>query len=235
MHTNSSADVTMLSYSLSLILLAGGQGSRIGGSLPKQFLRYHGKPLALYSLEVLLSLPHMQCVVVCDSRYQDLFTPFEVTFALPGKERMLSVASGMQALTNPTDFVLVHDAARPFVKRDDILRLVETAHVHGAATLATPVSSTIKQADETLFVQKTLPRELLWEIQTPQMLKGSLLKEGLDLLLSQNRLVTDEMSIAEEMHHPVKLVPGDPMNFKVTTPKDLLLADLLFTSTRVSL
>ena len=217
-----------LKKTLSIILLAGGKGSRLASSIPKQFLTLGNKPIARYSLDIFLELPIPieEIVVVCEEQYQPLFDNSlkELQFATPGEQRQFSVLNGFKALTKPTDFVMIHDIARPFITQKDILVLFEEGSPVGAATLATPVTSTIKQACLNHFVSSTLPRESLWEIQTPQLLKYSLLKEGLEKLIKENLLVTDDVALAELLNHPVKLVKGDPLNFKITTTKDLLLA-----------
>lgn len=215
--------------SISVIFLAGGKGSRLGSAQPKQFISLHGKPLALHSFELLLELQVKEFVVVCEEEYRNLFTTSirPILFADPGKERMFSVFNGLTAFTQPVDCVLTHDAARPFLKRSDLLRLLDEGSSVGAATLASPIASTIKRADTKNFVIETLPRETLWDTQTPQLINHSILREGLTHLIREDRYVTDEMGVAETLLHPVKIIPGNPLNFKVTTMKDLVLAQIL--------
>lgn len=216
-------------HSLSLIFLAGGQGSRIPLDCPKQFLPLHGKPMARYSFDLFLGCPFKEFIVVCPEAYRDVFATSvrTISYAIPGHSRMLSVASGLDALTHPVDFILTHDAARPFLEKSDLIRLVNEGLSVGAATLATPLTSTIKRSNHQNLVIETLARDSLWETQTPQLIKYSLLKKGLDQLIKENLSVTDEMLIAEMQHHPVKLIPGNPRNFKITTMQDLLLAQML--------
>jgi 2-C-methyl-D-erythritol 4-phosphate cytidylyltransferase len=222
----------MSKKSLSLILLAGGQGSRLGSKEPKQFLSLAGKPMAFHSLESFInsSLPLKDIVIVCKAVYQDLFkNSFKepLLFASPGQERYLSVYQGFQALKAPVDYVMIHDSARPFISQKDLLVLFEEGEKTGAAALATPATSTIKQASKDHLVTSTLPRDLLWEMQTPQMLSYTLLKQGLDKAIEQQLCVTDDVSFAEMLQHPVKLVEGNPLNFKITTHKDFMIASYL--------
>jgi 2-C-methyl-D-erythritol 4-phosphate cytidylyltransferase len=220
-------------HSLSVILLAGGLGSRIPTAQPKQFTPLQGKPLAKHSFDVLLTVPVQEFVVVCPEEYQHVFasSTHSITFTAPGKERMFSLANGLKELKKPVDFILTHDAARPFLQQDDLSRLLTEGFAIGAATLASPMTSTIKRTNQEQFVIETLPREHLWDIQTPQLTRYSLLKEGLDLLLKGGLYVTDEMGIAERLSHPVKIIQGSALNFKVTTMKDLLLAQMVAAET----
>jgi 2-C-methyl-D-erythritol 4-phosphate cytidylyltransferase len=223
--------------SLSIILLAGGIGSRLGSKEPKQFLQLGTKPIARHSLDTFLesSLIIQEIIVVCEELYQSFFySPLkDLRFAKPGKERQLSVLNGFQALSTPVDFVMIHDTARPFITQKEILLLFEEGSKVGAATLATPVTSTIKKTDSNNFVTSTLPRDSLWEIQTPQLLSYHLLKEGLEKATKDDLIMTDDVSLAELLNHPVKLVKGNPLNFKITTQKDLILAHSLISANTV--
>jgi len=213
----------------SLIFLAGGQGSRLPLELPKQFFPLNGKPIARYSFDLFLEFPFQEYVVVCAQEFQEIFhnSSKEILYASPGQERMFSLMHGLLALKKPVDFILAHDAARPFLDKTDLTKLLEERFSVQAAALATPMTSTIKRTNAQQRVIETLPRESLWEIQTPQLIHRSLLEEGLKQILQENSVVTDEMCIAEKMGYPVKLLSGNPLNFKITTMKDLLLAQTL--------
>ena len=221
----------MSKKNLSIILLAGGQGTRMGNSTPKQFLPLNGKPLALYSFDFFtqIDLPIQEIVVVCEPKYQLLFThPFyKIVFAKPGTTRQYSVMHGFEALSQNTDFIMIHDSARPFLQEEDVKNLFEEALKIGAATLAYPISTTIKQTNTENIVTCTLDRNFLWEIQTPQCLKSSLLKSGFKKILEENLLVTDDVSLAELQNHPVKILKSNPQNFKITTPLDFKLAEVI--------
>lgn len=216
---------------LTLIFLAGGKGLRLGSSIPKQFLPLKNKPIALHGLEKFLSLSSLQeIIIVCDPSYQTIFSPISplIHFALPGKTRALSVLNGFNSIAKPSKWILIHDAARPFVEEKDIMNLIKEGMDTGAATLASPVTSTIKQVNEDLLVQSTLDRKHLWDIQTPQFLSRSLLEMGLDHMIKKRLTdITDDTSLAELLSHPVKIVPASPLNFKITTAKDLALAEHL--------
>ncbi len=217
---------------VSAILLAGGQGARMRHATPKQYLPLKGLPLILYSFRTLQKNPEIQeIVVVCESHWQEIFlqepSKKPVRFALPGKERQDSVRHGFQALSSDCHFACIHDGARPLLSTEELSSVICAGKSHGAATLAVPVKMTIKESTEALFVKKTLPRSSLWEIQTPQVLSYPLLKEGLERAAQEKWAVTDDVSLAELLGYPVKLVPGSYENIKITTPEDLALAEIL--------
>lgn len=216
---------------ISAILLSGGKGTRMGEGIPKQYLSLCNKPVILRSLEALLTFPSWnEIVVVCEPEYQDLFSDYKtipIIFALPGKTRQDSLFSGFDALRNPPQWICIHDGARPLLKKKELSDVITAGKTYGAATLAAPTSSTIKESDEHLFVKKTLDREKLWDIQTPQVLTSDLLQRGREYISEKNIIITDDVSLAEVLKHPVKLVPGSKSNIKLTTKEDLYLAKLL--------
>uniref|UniRef100_A0A0E0CBA4 2-C-methyl-D-erythritol 4-phosphate cytidylyltransferase, chloroplastic n=1 Tax=Oryza meridionalis TaxID=40149 RepID=A0A0E0CBA4_9ORYZ len=220
--------------SVSVVLLSGGQGKRMGASMPKQYLPLLGLPIALHSLKTFCQLKEVkEVVVVCDPDYKDIFegsienVQMPIKFALPGKERQDSVYNGLQEIDGDSELVCVHDSARPLVSSEDVKKVLEDAIVHGAAVLGVPVKATIKEADSNSFVVKTLDRKTLWEMQTPQVMRPSLLRDGFELVKRDGLEVTDDVSIVEYLKHPVYITEGSYTNIKVTTPDDLLLAERL--------
>lgn len=219
--------------SFSALLLAGGQGSRMNSVCPKQYLALDSKTVAHYSLECFLSLPELQqLVIVCNPSYQaifqEAFSPQEqrVIFASSGTLRQESVFNGFKALTTKT-LICVHDVARPFVSSSLIRQVVREAHTWGAAAAALPAKATIKRSSSNQFVCETLERATLWEMQTPQVLRYSLIEEGFAHLSRHPILITDDVMLAEQLGQPVKLVKGEESNIKLTTPEDLLFAHSL--------
>jgi len=197
---------------------------------PKQYLPLHGKPIILRALDALLSYSLWQeVIVVCDPDYRSVFASYDhLRFALPGKQRQDSVFSGLDQLSPSIQWVCIHDGARPLLAKEDLLSVIEAGKQYGAAALATPVNATIKEVDSDLFVKRTVPRELLWSIQTPQVLSVDLLKKGRAFVEKNNLTVTDDVSLAEIISHPVKLVKGSESNIKITTKEDLALATTLY-------
>lgn len=205
-----------------MILLSGGEGKRMGSHLPKQYLPLQGKPVVAHSLSCFLDHPSFtQYIVVCAPDYHPFFPDPRIEFALPGVRRQDSLYHGLSLVR--TDWVCVHDAARPFLTHELLSRLLDVGQRVGAATLATPVVSTIKEGTPDQQVQRTLERERLWEIQTPQLIATALLAKGFAYAERHQLTVTDDVALAELVDHPVALVVGSRENIKITTPIDLLI------------
>ncbi|KAK4378748.1 hypothetical protein RND71_000610 [Anisodus tanguticus] len=229
---NKGSDVVVEEKSVSVILLAGGQGKRMGASMPKQYLPLLGQPIALYSFYTFSRMPQVkEIIVVCDPSYRDIFEDakeyiqVDLKFALPGKERQDSVYSGLQEVDSNSTLACIHDSARPLVQTEDVEKVLKDGWLVGAAVLGVPAKATIKEANSESFVVKTLDRKTLWEMQTPQVIKPELLKKGFELVNREGLLVTDDVSIVEHLKHPVCITEGSYTNIKVTTPDDLLLAE----------
>ncbi|XVF23175.1 hypothetical protein REPUB_Repub13aG0014600 [Reevesia pubescens] len=223
---------TVKEKSVSVILLAGGKGKRMGASMPKQYLPLLGQPIALYSLYTFSQMIEVkEIVVVCDLSYKDIFEEtkdkidVDLKFTLPGKERQDSVYSGLQAVDLKSELVCIHDSARPLVTSGDVEKVLKDGWLIGAAVLGVPVKATIKEANSESYVVRTLDRKTLWEMQTPQVIKPELLRKGFELVNREGLEVTDDVSIIEHLKHPVYVTEGSYTNIKVTTPDDMLLAE----------
>ncbi len=213
-----------------VIFLAGGVGSRMGASIPKQYMPLKGRPVAQYSFEVFCRHPRVQeIVIVCDPAYRSCFVSdfLNIRYALPGVRRQDSLHQGFKAIEGAPKLVCIHDAARPLIDEEMVTRVLDEAEQHGAATLGMKVKYTLKQSDSNGFVKQTLDRSEIWEIQTPQVLKLDLLSTGLKKMLEKHIEVTDDVSLAELVGAPVKLVPGSCSNVKITTSDDLDFAEFL--------
>ncbi|XP_060167511.1 2-C-methyl-D-erythritol 4-phosphate cytidylyltransferase, chloroplastic-like [Lycium barbarum] len=230
---NKVSDVVVVEQkSVSVILLAGGKGKRMGASMPKQYLPLLGQPIALYSFYTFSRMPQVkEIIVVCDPSYKDIFEDakeniqVDLKFALPGKERQDSVYSGLQEVDSNSKLACIHDSARPLVLTEDVEKVLKDGWLVGAAVLGVPAKATIKEANSESFVVKTLDRKTLWEMQTPQVIKPELLKKGFELVNRGGLEVTDDVSIVEHLKHPVYITEGSYTNIKVTTPDDMLLAE----------
>lgn len=150
-----------------------------------------------------------------------------IDIAIGGAERTDSVAAGLEKLTDEVEFVAVHDAARPCVEEKSIDAVFAAAQQSGAAILATPVAATLKRAGggKPPTVSETVPREGLWQAQTPQVFRRDWLAEA--YARQGDAPATDDAQLVERLGHPVTLVPDSPLNIKITTRRDLRLAELI--------
>ncbi len=226
----------MNSIPFSVVFLAGGKGSRMGSTIPKQYMKIRNKVLALYSFELFLQMPQVQeLVVVCEKEYQCFFEEFayqfhrNLRFAQPGQRRQDSVYNGISLLQENL-LVCIHDGARPFIDTDLILRAVQAANIYDSSAVGIQVRSTIKVCNENQEVLQTLNRNHLWEIQTPQVIRLELLREGFTKANQQQITVTDDVSLVELLGKKTKIVEGSCNNIKITMPEDILIAEKIIDS-----
>lgn len=222
------------------IVLAGGRGSRMKSEVKKQYLLIDGRPVLYYSLSVFQHCGQIdEIILVCgaeDLEYCQKTFVEEAGFSkisriVPGgKERYHSVYEGLKAAVN-CDYVLIHDGARPFVSEEILNQILEQLPTCRACVVGVPVKDTIKRSDPNGYVAETLPREQLWTIQTPQSFEYRLIREAYDRLareLPAAVKITDDAMVAETFAHvPVKLIKGSYDNIKITTPEDMLLAEMI--------
>ena len=213
------------------IVPAAGRGTRFGGELPKQYITVAGQPLIAYSLLALLAHPGVEgAMVVLASG--DTFWPGWTELAgkpvrtcMGGEERAHSVQAGLAALPDSVradDFVLVHDAARPNLRLEDLDHLLERGRADPVgAVLAAPVRDTLKRAGSDGGIDGTEPRERLWRALTPQLFRRLQLSRALEAAARDGVLVTDESMAMERQGHRPLLVEGAEDNFKITTAADL--------------
>lgn len=222
------------------VVLAAGQGRRMQAAVAKQFLELAGRPVIFYALKAFEESSVDRVVLVtgageiefCRKEIVEKYGFSKVCAVVAGgKERYHSVYAGLGALEeylSPDGIVLIHDGARPLIKRTLIEETIAAAKQWGAAALAVPVKDTIKIADREQFAVHTPDRSTLWQMQTPQTFSYSLIRKAYDRLLSDERLqagVTDDAMVAESMAAArVKLVNGSYENIKVTTPEDMAVA-----------
>ena len=151
----------------------------------------------------------------------------ELLFAAGGETRQESVAAGLKALEGKAEYVLVHDAARPFCPVELIQQVAATGREFGAALLAVRVKSTLKQVGDDGVIEQTVPRAAMWEAQTPQVFSYDLLAKAHHKAASDDYMGTDDCELVERIGHSVRVVEGSERNIKITTPHDLQLAKLL--------
>lgn len=214
-----------------VIVPCAGQGQRLGGSVAKQFMTLGNKPILAYTLECLEKHPRIERIILAVPKdwvqrvQTEVLQPYSflkvTNVVVGGATRQASVAQGLAVLEQWQGPVLIHDGVRPLLEAEVIDRVIESVQKYGSGVAALPVTDTIKKADSQGWVQSTLPRQDLWQIQTPQ---GFWLKElQLAYAAAEQRGIqaTDDAALLEALGKPVRLVKGDIWNIKITYPQDI--------------
>ena len=223
---------------VAVVIVAAGRSTRMAG-LDKQFAIAGQKPLLAHTVAVFERNPTISHIVLVLNEsnllrgralaYQEGWQKVRY-IVTGGARRQDSVWNGLQSLSdNPPKWVLIHDGARPFVDDNIIADGLIAVREYGACVVGVPVKDTIKLVKtDTLLVEQTPPRELLWAVQTPQFFDYALICETHRQAIRLQLDVTDDASLLEKLNRPVKIFQGTYTNIKVTTPDDLLLAQRLF-------
>ncbi len=219
-----------------LIIPASGSGSRMNAEIPKQYLKLeNGLTIVDQCLKTLLGIDQISgCVIALaegDERFKDSSYykhPKILGFALGGMERYHSVLSALNTLSefaSSNDWVLVHDAVRPCIKKTDVENLIGEIFNHSVGgILATRAIDTIKKIKDKGEVL-TIDRKKLYHAQTPQMFRFGILKEAINNAIEINNHITDESEAVEDLGHLIKIVTGSKSNIKITQEDDLELAN----------
>ena len=225
----------------SAILLAAGSGKRMGGSVKKQFMLLKEKPLLYYPMKVFEESFIDEIVVVCSPDDEDFIRDEiinkygfkKVSKMVPGgRERYDSVLCGLNTI-DECDYVFIHDGARPMIDNETLKRGFDAVRKYDACVIGVPSKDTVKIADEDNKVLSTPRRDLVWNIQTPQIFRFSLIKEAYkdvvgraDEYAKKGISITDDAMVLELFNdHDIRLVEGSYRNIKVTTPEDIVLAE----------
>ena len=218
------------------IVLAAGQGKRMGTKIQKQFLEIEGKPVLYYSLRVFEDSDIIDEIILvtsqgmetyCKENIVDYYGFTKVSKIIQGgAERYHSVWNGLQEIVHE-GVVYIHDGARPFINEPILKRAYDAVCEYKAAVVGMPVKDTIKIADENGYAKETPNRNFVWAVQTPQVFEVSLVKEAYGKLMKDDSIpVTDDAMVVEQMlGAKVKLVEGSYENIKITTPEDLNVAE----------
>jgi len=218
------------------IIAAAGQGTRMAGKRPKQFLELAGKPILFHTLEAFEQCDVIQeIILVLPSQESAGFLALANKFGLRklakvvpgGASRAQSVQQGLQAVREATaEIVAVHDGVRPFVTPDEIARTVETARREGAAIMVTAPVDTIKEISEGSVV-RTVKREALRNALTPQCFQYKLLRRAYEETDITDPELTDESSLVERLGVRIAIVEGSSRNIKITREEDLVIAEAI--------
>ncbi|HEX7406362.1 MAG TPA: 2-C-methyl-D-erythritol 4-phosphate cytidylyltransferase [Candidatus Binatia bacterium] len=228
----------------SAIVVAAGQGTRIGAAGGKAFIAIGGQPMATYSLRTLSALSDLLSIVFVVGAGQDERAastlsqygpwPVPIHLARGGAERQDSVAAGLAAVDATAELVIVHDAARPFVPLSCFEACAAAAGSTGAAIVAVPAHDTVKVVNADGAIVETLDRRTIWLAQTPQAFRTSLLRRAYEHAQRDGYTATDDAMLVERIGATVRVVPGLSVNRKITTPDDLDWAEFLLQTQKLA-
>jgi 2-C-methyl-D-erythritol 4-phosphate cytidylyltransferase len=216
------------------IILAGGAGKRMGAATNKQLLLLDNRPIIVHTLQIFeecrsidgvylvvnqKDLPVIQEEILETYKFNKL-----VKLVIGGRLRQDSVRNGLEAIENSCNVVVIHDGARPFLSTSFIDKSISLMEMFDAIIPAIPVKDTIKVISKEGFVLKTLERDTLWHVQTPQTFKYDLILKAYRDGMAKKLYGYDDATFLESLGKKVKVIEGSPYNIKITTPEDLVMA-----------
>lgn len=218
------------------VIVSAGKGQRFTEGKKKQYYLLADKPILAHTLDKFETCPLVRSIVLvvgqgdmnyCLKEIVEKYRYRKISHIVPGgKRRQDSVKNGIDALSKDADIVVIHDGVRPLVTREMIEDSIHSAQRFGAVVLAMPVKETIKVAHTDGTVLKTLDRESLWHIQTPQAFQVRVIKQAYQKAAKDGFVGTDDASLVERLGMKVHILPGSYTNIKITTSEDLILANL---------
>lgn len=223
---------------VSAIIVAGGNGVRMGGDVRKQYLYLNGIPILARTAMVFNACNEIHRIFIvvpqADIDFCSLNIITRIQMQKPvmmvpgGKERCHSVYNGLSAMDNDTSVVVVHDGVRPFISASDISECIAGAKQFGACIMGVPVHETLKKTFPGEFrIEKTIDRQDVWFALTPQAFSYELLLDAHRAAIKDGVSATDDALLVERMGQPVRVITGKKFNIKITTPEDLLFAEIL--------
>lgn len=222
----------------SAIIVAGGSGKRMGGSIKKQYILLKGKEVLARTIETFEACEFVDEIILVVGKEEIEYVKERIVACYQfkkvnkiisgGAERQDSVYNGLMAADQNTQYVIIHDGARPFINKEVIEECLEKAREMGASIVGVPVKDTIKVCDlESHKVQDTPRRDSLWIIQTPQIFLFNLLMDAYNFARDRQLQVTDDSMIIEAYGKDVYITEGEYTNIKVTTPEDLIMGEAI--------
>lgn len=221
---------------ITAIIVAGGQGRRIKGPIPKAFIKLAGKSILERTLKTFDECNAITDLIVvvpkdCIGRAEKLvktnnFLKVKKIVA-GGKQRQNSVWNGLRLVNQECDLVIIHDAARPLIGKNTIDLALKAAQKFGAAVVGVPAKDTLKLINARHIIKRTPERKYIWAAQTPQVFKYKIIWKAYLKAIRQKVSATDDSKLVEDLGQKVKMVMGSYSNIKITTPEDLNLAETL--------
>lgn len=219
------------------VVVAGGSGERMGTLEPKQYLPLNGIPIIARTLKRFELSPSIESITAVvppgdEGKFKEhIVIPYKLskisTIVPGGRRRQDSVWNGLLATDPGAEVIVVHDGVRPFVTAKIIEECIKLAAIKGAVIMGLPVQETIKKCSEEGIVEITVPRNNLWIAQTPQAFRREIIMRAYTKALKEGICGTDDASLVESIGFPIHMLKGEPLNIKITTPDDLLLAKLI--------
>ncbi|MDQ6630364.1 MAG: 2-C-methyl-D-erythritol 4-phosphate cytidylyltransferase [Verrucomicrobiota bacterium] len=228
---------------ISALIVAAGQGIRMGPNTDKLFLIVAGRPIIAHTWQRFEEADCIdEIILVVREGMQKAFVDLSVRFhfqkkfcIVPGGiKRQESVWNGLQALSAESEIVAIHDGARPCPSEKLIETTIQAAREMGAAVAAQPVTDTIKESADGEFISAHLERQRLWSVQTPQTFRVEIIRRALLEVRRKKIIVTDDTAACELIRQPVKLISSAAPNPKVTVPEDLPYIEMLLKKHRTS-
>lgn len=217
------------------IIVGAGKGLRMNSATPKQYLLLKSVPIIAYSLKAFAACDKINDIYIVVSQTEveycretllpSLGLAQPINLVAGGKRRQDSVYNGLRAMERQAGIVVVHDGVRPLVKPSEIAACIDQAEVCGACTLGMPVGDTLKMVGPAGVIDRTVPRNNMWQAQTPQAFQYPLIRSAHDRAAHEGFAGTDDASLVERYGGEVKIIKGSAGNIKITHPEDLAIAE----------
>lgn len=225
---------------VSVIIAAAGKGKRMKAERNKQYLYLEDRPILVHTVSVFERCKEVDEIIIVTGEkevefcYNEIVKKYSfkkvVKVIAGGLERQDSVYAGILALSPQCEIVMVHDGARPFVTKAQVLKSIEAAQRYTAVGIGVPVKDTIKVVDDQGMIKDTPDRKTLWAMQTPQTFTYSVLRKAYESALQGGFVGTDDTGLVERIGIPVKMLEGTYENIKITTPEDIYIAKVILSN-----
>ncbi|MPN23034.1 2-C-methyl-D-erythritol 4-phosphate cytidylyltransferase [bioreactor metagenome] len=218
----------------SAVIVAAGNGKRMGTSISKQYLMLGDKTIIEHTVDAFINCVVVDEIIIVASpigieECRNLFSDKPIRYALGGAERYNSVYNGICETSEKSDIVLVHDGVRPFVSKNTIISSIEAAIENGACAVGVKSKDTVKICDDKGFVISTPVRDNVYSIQTPQTFQKDIIVKSYKKAFESCIFGTDDAALVENAGFAVKIVSGSYENIKITTPDDLIVGEKIIT------
>lgn len=219
-----------------LIIAAGGTGKRFGLDIPKQFYVVGGKPVIIHTLSVFEDMDEIDEIIIsCHKDYISHTVHIVEKYGIRkvrsviegGDTRQQSVYKAVCNVSEDTDYILIHDAARPFINADSIRRCISDAIATGCASVGKRVADTLKRSDDKCYITDTVDRTNLWQIETPQIFRRDIISDCHKKCIEDMVECTDDCMICERYGYKIKITEASCINLKLTHNSDILLAEAI--------